>query len=103
MKQFLKICFLMIVCILVAPPLFAQKDFGRKVVDTLASPYMAGRGYVDSGCEKAAKYIGDQYKNFGLQPFTSSYSQPFHFPINTYLGKIEVRVDGKVVPQGADY
>lgn len=102
MKYLPRICFLLMLC-MATKPLFAQKDFGRKVVDTLASPYMAGRGYVDSGCEKAAKYIENEYKSFGLHAFTASYYQPFHFPINTYPGKIEAWVDGKVVPQGADY
>ena len=36
---------------------FAQKDFARKIVDTLASPYMGGRGYVDNGNKRAADYL----------------------------------------------
>jgi aminopeptidase YwaD len=81
----------------------AQKDYARKVVDTLASPYMAGRGYVDNGCEKAAKYIKEQFKSFGLSQFDKSYAQEFHFPISTYPDKIEVETNGKKAANGADY
>src|SRR4029077_1881179 len=83
--------------------LYAQKEYAHKVVDTLASPYMAGRGYVDDGCGKAARYISDQYKSMRLLPFGKSYEQPFHFPINTYPEQIEVSVNGKPSSHGADY
>jgi aminopeptidase YwaD len=81
----------------------AQKDYARKVVDTLASPYMAGRGYDFDGDKKAAKYIGDQMKEFGLLPFGSSYEQHFKFNVNTFPYKMEVSVNGKLQPIGADY
>jgi len=103
MKHLLRLCILTTLCVTSASIIFAQKDFARKVVDTLASPYMAGRGYVDSGCEKAAIYLSGQYKNFGLQAIGSSCFQQFHFPINTYPGKIEVWVNGNVASHGADY
>lgn len=80
----------------------AQKNFAREVVDTLASPYMAGRGYVNNGCEKAAKYISDQFKNIGLVPF-GAYSQEFHLPVNTYPKKIDVSINGALQADGRDY
>ena len=81
----------------------AQKTFARKVVDTLASPYMAGRGYIDNGCRKAAKYLNAQYKNIGLLPFGKSYKQPFSFSVNTYPKQLTVAVNGKLATDGADY
>jgi len=81
----------------------AQKDYARKVVDTLASPYMAGRGYVDNGCNKAAKYLRAQFKNLGLLPFGKSYEQEFDISVNTYPKQVEVSIDGKLAPDGADY
>lgn len=81
----------------------AQKDYARKVVDTLASPYMEGRGYTDNGDKKAATYIHSQFKNFGLLPFGSDYEQYFKFPINTLPSKVEVSVNGVLQPPGADY
>jgi hypothetical protein len=82
---------------------YAQKDYARKVVDTLASPYMAGRGYVDDGCHKAAQFINKEFKNIGLYPFGNDYGQKFHFPVNTYPKKIEVSINGKAERDGDDY
>lgn len=80
----------------------AQQDYGRKVVDTLASPYMAGRGYVDGGDKKAAAYIASQMSSFGLQHYGDGYEQYFKFNVNT-LNKIDVSVNGKPQPFGVDY
>jgi len=82
---------------------FAQKDYARKVVDTLASPYMEGRGYVNDGNKKAAEYIHSQFKNFGLLPFGKDYEQSFSFPINTFPSKVEVSVNDVKQAPGADY
>ncbi|HXB12003.1 MAG TPA: M20/M25/M40 family metallo-hydrolase [Bacteroidia bacterium] len=82
---------------------FAQKDYARKVVDTLASPYMDGRGYVNDGCKKAAKYVYNQFKNIGLLTFGKSYTQEFHFPINTYPKQLELSVNGHIAKDGDDY
>ena len=82
---------------------FAQKDFARKVVDTLASPYMAGRGYVDDGCKKAAKYVAEQFKEIGLLPFGKNYSQEFHFPISTYPDLCTISTDTTRIKVGVKY
>ncbi len=83
--------------------IYAQKDYARRVVDTLTSPYMAGRGYVDNGDKKAALYIGEQMKSFGLLSFGTNYEQHFQFSVNTFPDKIEVSVNDKLQPIGADY
>ncbi len=91
------------ICVLPGINALAQKDYARKVVDTLASPYMAGRGYVDDGCKKAAKYVSNQFKDIGLLPFSKSYTQEFHLPINTYPKQLEVSVNGHKAKNGDDY
>ena len=82
---------------------FAQKDFARKVVDTLASPYMGGRGYVSDGNKRAATYLDAQFKSLGLLSFGNSYDQQFDYPINTYPTAYIVSVNGEVTQPGADY
>lgn len=87
---------------------FTQKDYARKVVDTLTTPYMAGRGYVDGADKKAAAYISDQMKGIGLLHFGNDYLQPFQFNVNTFPKKAEVTsvtIDKKEVKPaaGADY
>jgi aminopeptidase YwaD len=80
-----------------------QKEYARKIVDTLASPYMGGRGYIDHGNERASKYLNDQFKSLGLLQFGDSYLQKFEYPINTYPSAYIVSVDGTMAEPGADY
>lgn len=74
-----------------------DRAYGKKVVDTLASPSMHGRGYVNNGDKTAAQYISNEFKSFGLIPFkmNGSYYQEFSFPVNTFPGKMELSFCGK--------
>jgi aminopeptidase YwaD len=63
-------------------------QYGRKIVDTLASESMHGRGYVNDVDKIAANYIRNQFQNLNLQTFGDSYFQSFDFPINTFPGEI---------------
>lgn len=68
-----------------------DKAYARKVIDTLTSPGMHGRGYVNNGHLVASDYIANEFKSFGLLSFgkPGSYFQEFHFPVNTFPGKVE--------------
>lgn len=65
--------------------------YARKIVDTMASESMHGRGYVNDGDKIAANYIRTEFQKFGLKSFTDDYYQKFSFPVNTFPGKIEFR------------
>ncbi|HTA26743.1 MAG TPA: M28 family peptidase [Bacteroidia bacterium] len=91
------------IAILFSVTAFAQKDFARKVVDTLASPYMGGRGYVDDGNQRAATYLNNEFKSLGLTPFGKSYLQKFEYPVNTYPTPYIISINGKLTTPGADY
>jgi aminopeptidase YwaD len=69
-----------------------DKAYARKVVDTLASPSMHGRGYVFNGDKIASEYISNEFRSFGLLSFekTGSYFQEFRFPVNTFPGRVEM-------------
>lgn len=66
---------------------------------------MYGRGYVNKGVEKAAKYIRRYFKEFGLLPFTSdsSYFQTYSFPVNTFPGAAYLKLQKKVMVPGEDF
>jgi aminopeptidase YwaD len=91
--------------------LFAQDDLStlnvaaqaHRIVDTLASPYMGGRGYVDNGNQRAATYLNNKFKKLGLLPFGKSYEQKFEYPVNTYPTPYSVTVNDNVTTPGADY
>ena len=69
-------------CLLVFPLLtFSQEikkgdvyNYGREIVDSMASEHMHGRGYVFGGDSIAANYIREEYKKLGLKSFNNNYS-----------------------------
>jgi aminopeptidase YwaD len=58
-------------------------DYAKPIMDTLCSPQMHGRGYVQDGVNKAANYLATKMKEIGLKNFDNTYFQDYAFPINT--------------------
>jgi aminopeptidase YwaD len=79
-------------------------SFGKKMVDTLTSPWFWGRGYTNDGMKKAAEFLSNEFKSYGLSPMNgSSYLQQFNYPVNTFPGKMELNVNGKDLVPGKDF
>ena len=76
---------------------------GRSVVDTLASPFFSGRGYVNSGDSLAAEFLAKEFQHVGLKPFADSYFQKFEMSVNTFPSEMLVKVNGKPLQAGRDY
>ena len=78
--------------------------FGRKMVDTLTSPYFWGRGYTNDGMSKAADFLSSQFKSYGLEPLDGrSFLQHFSYPVNIFPGKMDVNINGKELVPGKDF
>jgi aminopeptidase YwaD len=75
----------------------------HQIIDTLCSPSMHGRGYVNQGEHIAAVYIEQQFRTLGLQAFSTGYLQEFTLPVNTFPGGLSVKIDGKTLVPGKDY
>lgn len=90
---------------LVVPFYGSSQDiqYARKVVDTLASPGMHGRGYVNNGDKIAAAFIENEFKKSGLKPFDDNYRQEFTLPVNTFTGEVQLAVDGVSLKPGYDF
>ena len=83
---------------------FAQDiDYARSVLNTIASDNYYGRGYVNKGVNKAARYIEQQFQSFELKSFGKDYAQKFSFPVNTIQKTIELKIDNKSYRAGRDY
>jgi aminopeptidase YwaD len=83
---------------------FSQNiSFGKKIVDTLTSPYFWGRGYTNDGMKKAADFLSNEFKSYGLEPMGKNYLQQFSYPVNTFPGKMEVTVNSKELVPGKDF
>ena len=85
--------------------LLAQDSlYARKVINTLCSKSFAGRGYVNNGLDNAAKFIVDELKQIKAQPlFNTGYYQWFDFNVNTFPGKMSVKINGKALKPGIDF
>ncbi len=78
-------------------------QYARKVVDTMASKSMHGRGYVNDGDGIAANFIHEEFTKLGLLFFKDNYYQKFSFPINTFPEKVSLKIDGKEMIPGKDF
>ncbi|MES2837420.1 MAG: M28 family peptidase [Bacteroidota bacterium] len=78
-------------------------SYAKKIVDTLASKYMAGRGYVENGDKKAANYIKSEFKNLKLKKVKLSYFQNFSFPVNTFPNASLVILVNDTLTEGKHY
>jgi aminopeptidase YwaD len=79
-------------------------NYPRSVIKKLASPEFKGRGYVQNGDKKASSFIAKEFKKFGLQPLNKdSYFQDFNMSINTFPGKVYVKLNDEVLTTGKDY
>jgi aminopeptidase YwaD len=83
---------------------YAQSvERARMYLDTLCSPAMHGRGATFKGDSIAASYLQDRFAEFGLKKFRGKYFQAFSYNINTFPGKVSLKVDSKKLQPGADF
>jgi len=80
-----------------------DKEQARKDLKILTSDEFHGRGFCCNGDKIAAKFLAEQMKLSGLKSFGKDYYQKFKFPINTFPGKISVKIDDKELKLGADF
>ncbi len=80
-----------------------QKEYAQKLIDTLASPEFHGRGYVNNGDKIAANFIVGKLKEYGTKPFTGNYFQEYYISVNTFPGKMSLKIGNKTQKAGVDY
>src|SRR5215510_1932511 len=78
-------------------------QYTHRVIDTLTSPSMDGRGYINKGDKKAAEYIKNEFQKKFLQPVNEDYFQKFKYPVNTFPKRMEVEIDGNPLKPGVDF
>jgi len=81
----------------------ADTTIARKHINELTSKKYAGRGYVNNGMGKAAKYIAAEYRKIGLKPVAGNYFQDFKIPIVQFGSHMKVALNGKKLEPGIDY
>lgn len=78
-------------------------DYVKAQVDTLASPFFYGRGYVNDGSNLAADYIANEFQELGAQPIGNSFFQPFSFAVNTFPERVRLTCNKKELKAGYDF
>ena len=78
--------------------------YARLVIKELTSKKYYGRGYLNNGLDAAAKFISSELKRFKATPlFTTGYYQWFDFDVNTFPGKMSVKINGRLLKPGYDF
>lgn len=72
-------------------------------IDTLTTPTMAGRGYVNREDTLAANYIAHRFAQLGLQKVEGTYLQEFPITVNIFSGNVVLSLDGKKAIPGVDF
>lgn len=84
--------------------LSAQKEYAKKIMDTLCSEYFDGRGYVNKGDVRAADFLINELKNIGAtQLGEHSMDQPYVFNVNTFPYAIYFALGSDTLIPGVDY
>lgn len=78
-------------------------NYVRQLLDTLCAPAYHGRGYEYEADRKAAAFISEEISKLNLQAFEDGYFQYFTFPINTFPGAMELKIDGENMEPGVDF
>lgn len=101
LKQLLAIALLLSAC----QPVKAQdRAYATSIIDTLCSPEIHGRGYVNRGEYKAARIIEFEFRKAGIEPFYSDYFHRFKLDVNTFPGQLHLSFgSGDSLIPGRDY
>ncbi len=85
-------------------PVSGQKDYAKKILDTLCSPSFDGRGYVNEGSLRASQFLADELKKIGVVPFRSfTFFQDYGFDVNTFPGEMLVVLDDDTLVAGEEF
>lgn len=96
--------FLPILFLISAQAAAPAQEYAREVIERLSSAEFLGRGYVDDGAGRAARYIAAQLADAGARPLAGgSYFQEFRFDINTFPQTPVCRVDGRALEPVAGF
>lgn len=68
-------------------------EYAKSIINDLSSPEFHGRGYVNNGLAIAADYIAGEYRKNELKPLFKDYLQHFTIPVNTFPGKVNLKVN----------
>lgn len=72
----------------------------RRNIKKLASPELAGRGYVKQGERQAAAYLRERLSKLRVEPLAPDFTQPFTLDVNTFPGTVSASIRADGAPKG---
>jgi aminopeptidase YwaD len=100
----LKSMLILALALLSCPVAAQDRPLTKKMVGTLTSTDFWGRGYTKGGMSKAADFIVHELNSYGLKPLDGqNYKQDFSYPVNTFPGKMSVKINGTALIPGKDF
>ncbi|MDR2836243.1 MAG: M28 family peptidase [Bacteroidales bacterium] len=100
----MKIKFLLLIFFLFPIFIFSQNiEKTKERIAVLTSENFYGRGYLNNGMGKAAKFIAGEFSKNNINKFGNSYFQNYNYPINTFPKKFEIKLDNQLLKPGIDY
>ncbi len=88
---------------LTAPVLGQDSLRMLRCIRKLSSKKMAGRGYLNRGHEKAARYLDLRFRRAGLRPAGGSFLQEFPLRQNVFPGAQALYLNGRKLQPGRDF
>jgi aminopeptidase YwaD len=95
---------ILLLCLLSGVELYSQSiEYARSIVTTLASEKYLGRAYSGKADLISAGFIRNEFVNLGIKPLGENYFQFFNLNVNTFPGKMEVKLNNKILIPGINY
>lgn len=85
------------------PGISQDSTYVRSIIDELSSEKYFGRGYLKSGCKKAATFLSKEMGKAGLKPYGDNYSQEINFSVNSFPENITLKSGEQILNPGTDY
>ncbi len=79
------------------------QPYAESIVDTLTSPYFAGRGYQDNVDGRTAQFLTKEFKQLGLQPLLEDYEQTFPLVVDVFPETPSLSINGQHLRLGVDF
>ncbi len=92
-----------VICMLYIESTGQDLQYAKTIIRTLCAEEYKGRGYVDDGVNKAAKYLEERFNQLRLKKFGKSYSQTYSFPVNTHPFPVRCTIDREEKKAGYDF
>ncbi|MCO4814832.1 MAG: M20/M25/M40 family metallo-hydrolase [Flavobacteriales bacterium] len=94
---------LLFIALLFSSNVYGQIEEVRRITKQLCSPEFHGRGYVNKGDSLAADYLVSEFQKLGVQGYDSEFFQNFTLDVNTFPGRMSVKIEGKELFPGKDF